>query len=137
VEVIALAGKLRQRVERAAELGSALAEEIQEWVRSGLTMRTVIADDRLSWEVKVEAIEPPFNVWGRRFGDAVQNLRAALDNLVWGLATLGGKTPDKPTSVQFPIVEVRSDWPRESKRIAELPDAARRVLAAPLPIPWT
>lgn len=131
--IVALAERLRQRVARAAELGEELANEIQEWSRSALTMRTYIAEDRLSWEVRVDAADPPFDAWGRLFGDALHNLRAALDNLTWGLASLGGSVPQRPTNIQFPIVAERSDWRSESRRIVELPEPAQRVIEAVQP----
>ena len=71
--------------------------------------------------------------WGRRFGDALHNLRAALDNLTWGLASLGGSVPKRPRSIQFPIVAERSDWLQESRRIDQLPLHAQRAIEAVQP----
>lgn len=132
-EVRELASRLRQRVERAAELGADLANEIQEWPKTGLAVHTYIAEDRLSWEMRAEVSDPPFDAWGRRFGDAIHNLRAALDNLTWGLASLGGAVPERPAAIQFPIVAERSRWQQESKRIAELPEPSKRAIESVQP----
>jgi hypothetical protein len=45
--------------------------------------------------------------FGLIMGDALQNLRGALDHLVWQLSLYGrgGRPPRNPTTVQFPIVK--------------------------------
>lgn len=43
----------------------------------------------------------PLLEWSSRFGDAVHNLRAALDLLTFELCHLEGVGPDKPTQVSF------------------------------------
>jgi len=42
-------------------------------------------------------------LWGVMFGDAIHNLRSALDHLVWQLVRLNGKTPTGDN--QFPICD--------------------------------
>jgi hypothetical protein len=129
-----LARLLRLRVDRAVELGAALGGAIQTWAgRSPVQLQVEIAADRLSWSGVLHVREPDFDVWGRLFGDAVQNLRSALDNLVWGLAHLGGAVPARPKRLQFPVVEDKNDWDAESARIAELPRAARRAIESVQP----
>jgi hypothetical protein len=71
------------------------------------------------------------------FNDAVHNLRAALDNLAWGLATAQGAAPTHPKRVQFPIVESTTDWANEARRTAELPIEAQHAIEAIQPFQRT
>lgn len=45
---------------------------------------------------------PPDEVWGPIIGDAVHNLRSALDHLAWMLATERARR-EKPRQIEFPI----------------------------------
>lgn len=124
-----LAASLRSRVRRAVALGDELGTHIQQWMASEpFRVLANIAADRLSWDMCVEVDPAPFDEWSTRFSDAIHNLRSALDNLVWGLATLDGTVPKNARAIQFPLVGKAADWPAESKRIAELPMAARLAI---------
>ena len=124
-----LATLLRTRVKRSVSVGEELASQIQQWMATNpFHVRGRIADDRLSWDLLVEFDPPPFDEWSIRFGESLHNLRSALDNLVWGLATLDGTEPQRPKALQFPIVEKAADWQSESKRISELSAAARSAI---------
>ena len=125
----ALARRLQARVNRAVQHGEELSRLIQDWMATEpIRTEIVVAPDRLWWELRVDVSSPPYDDWATAFGDGVHNLRAALDNLVWGLATLGGNEPIQPTRVQFPIVERRSEWRMERARISALPPAAQAAI---------
>lgn len=126
----ALAATLRTRLHRTATLGHELAGSIRDWMATEpFRLNATIADDRLSWLARVECVNPPLrDQWSALFSDAVHQLRSVLDNLAWGLATLGGSRPKKPNAIQFPIVEKRKDWTNESRRIAELPVGVRKAI---------
>lgn len=47
-------------------------------------------------------------LWGVIFGDAIHNLRSALDHLVWQLVLLNGKTPSGAN--QFPICDTGANY---------------------------
>lgn len=54
--------------------------------------------------------------WGLIVGDAVHNMRSALDHLAWALAVrhLGGVQPTDRNivrDIQFPVVSKADDWP--------------------------
>ncbi|MBO1768248.1 hypothetical protein [Allobranchiibius sp. GilTou38] len=70
-----------------------------------------IADDRLSYEVRVQMRHsPPLEEWSLILGDALHNLRSALDVLVWSLAeveTLSGKEQKR---LMWPVVVERESW---------------------------
>jgi hypothetical protein len=46
---------------------------------------------------------PPDELWGPIIGDAVHNLRSALDHLVWELATPHARA-ETPRRIEFPII---------------------------------
>lgn len=125
-----LAVSLTRRIERAVEHGQSLAEQIQTWLATEpVTVVPSIADDRLSWELRVSVDNPPpLEAWASIFDDAVHNLRSTLDNLAWGLASLDGREPSKPKSIYFPIVEKRENWEQERRKIAELPASAQAAI---------
>ena len=58
--------------------------------------------------------------WGLLLGDALHNLRCALDHLAWQLAIrkYGGEPTDRKIirNVQFPIVTDQSEWPTHRHR---------------------
>jgi hypothetical protein len=64
------------------------------------------------WTFKVLE-ELPAQEWGLRVGDAVHNLRGALDHMVWQLAlAYSDGPPAKPQSIQFPIYETPDKFHR-------------------------
>jgi len=134
-----LTAQLAERVRSAAEHGAKLGDQIQGWLkREPIKGTAAISDDRLSWELRVDVIEPaPFLRWASTFGDGVHNLRVALDNLAWGLAALDGAQPQKPKAIFFPIVEKRTDWAQQQKQIAELPASAKAAIESIQPFQRT
>ena len=53
--------------------------------------------------------------WGLIIGDAIHNLRGALDHLTWQLAIrhCNGVEPKDANSIQFPFETDRTKWPRK------------------------
>jgi len=133
-----LAHQLSVRIQRAASHTQALANEIDAWTASDpIKLTPHIASDRLSWELRVSVKPPALVEWSTHFDDAVHNLRAVLDNLVWGIAVLDGVTPRQPTKIQFPIVKERTKWKDEVERIAELPEPVRLAIESIQPFQRT
>jgi hypothetical protein len=129
-----LAAELNVRIRRAAVHGETLARAIDGWMATDpIRLRAEIAPDRLSWELRVNLTAPPFAEWATQFDDAIHNLRATLDNLVWGIAILDGAVPKRQKALQFPIVMDRTDWKVEMRRIAELPQAVRVAIESVQP----
>jgi len=68
---------------------------------------------------------PDWRDWGLQLGDAIQNMRAALDHAVWQLVILSGDDPRKHRT-QFPICSTGTDYwcktkdGRSSRRDREL-----------------
>lgn len=72
-------------------------------------------------DIVVEAgTEPPLDAVALTVGDAVHNLRSALDNLAWTLAHLPGP-PKNPKSIYFPVCEKLSAWDKATKDLASIP----------------
>jgi hypothetical protein len=63
--------------------------------------------------------QPPLDdEWGVWIGEIAHNLRSALDGLVYQLAILNGKEPDRETG--FPIYRSRQDFKGRGKRLIDL-----------------
>ena len=92
-----------------------------------------IADDRLSWELRWRIAPIPLDVWGLIFGDAMHNLRSALDNLLSYIARAEDATPRQLAVVQFPIVTDRAEWSESSRRVSMLPQRVREAIEAVQP----
>ncbi|CAM5778851.1 hypothetical protein [Cellulomonas persica] len=100
------------KVARAAQHLSELQARIGLWfATSPFYGDAVVADDRLSWSMRLHVLSPPpLDEWGAYVGDCVHNLRSALDAAVWDLATSGGREPSSPTWISFPIVTTAERW---------------------------
>jgi hypothetical protein len=128
-DLIALARRLHRRFDHASSRGQALADSIATWMsHNEIEMRPVIAEDRLSWELWLDVNHPPLDEWGNLFNDGIHATRTMLDHLTWGLATMDGRAPERPKSVQFPVARTRKDWKNESRKIAELDPRARQAI---------
>lgn len=54
---------------------------------------------------------PPVEHWSLMLGDAVHNLRSALDTCAWEMATVDPAiVPAMPTKIYFPTAKDESDW---------------------------
>ncbi|CAM5423928.1 putative protein OS=Streptomyces griseorubiginosus OX=67304 GN=AQJ54_35720 PE=4 SV=1 [Streptomyces griseorubiginosus] len=93
-------------------------------------VRASIAEDRLSWELRLQVSQsPPLAEWGFRFGEAVNHLRAALDNLIVAIARQTGVTDEKHLKgLMFPICGTLKEWKSRQKALACLPDWCRDAL---------
>lgn len=117
-----------RRYERVLEQGQGLADSIQGWLSEHpMSVSADIADDRLSWQLRVDIDPPPLDDWGFVFGEAVHNLRSCLDNLTWAFANQDG-LPRKPKRVQFPIVRDKKGWESAKSRITELSHTAQLAI---------
>ncbi|MFB6936082.1 hypothetical protein [Streptomyces chartreusis] len=119
------------RLKRAHQLGAELSAGIHAWGgSSSCSARARIAEDRLSWELQLQVSQPPpLADWGFRFGEAVNHLRAALDNLAVAIARQSGVTDEKQLKAfMFPICGTSKEWKSRQKALACLPDWSRDAL---------
>ncbi|WP_328340668.1 hypothetical protein [Streptomyces violaceus] len=120
-----------RRLVRAHQLGAALSADMQAWsVDSPYGVRASIAEDRLSWDLRLQVPQsPPLADWGFRFGEAVNHLRAALDNLIVAIARQSGVTDEKQLrGLMFPICGTLKEWKSRQKALSCLPNWCRHAL---------
>ncbi|MFJ5967269.1 hypothetical protein [Streptomyces sp. NPDC093060] len=119
------------RLTRAHQLGMELSAAMQAWGGGNpYSARASIAEDRLSWELRLQVSQaPPLADWGFRFGEAVNHLRATLDNLVVAIARQSGVTDEKQLkALMFPICGTPKEWTSRQKALGCLPDWCRNAL---------
>lgn len=98
----------------------------------------VLSEDGLVASVILRVKQPaPVDEWALLFGDAVHNLRSALDSLVWELAHIDGNAPRNPRGLYFPIVADEARWPSAAKMLDACPiEVVERIrLMQPFLIP--
>ncbi|MFJ9126613.1 hypothetical protein ACIRJS_21190 [Streptomyces sp. NPDC102340] len=119
------------RLARAHQLGAELSADMQAWLDSApYGAQASIAEDRLSWELQLQVSQsPPLADYGFRFGEAVNHLRAALDNLVVAIARQSDVADEKQLrGLMFPICGTVKEWKSRQKALACLPDWCRDAL---------
>ncbi len=119
------------KIGRAQQHGLELQARIVGWTASANPRPVAtIATDRLSWEVRLSAFDPPpLSEWALILGDAVHNLRSALDVLVWAHVDEGTLSERQARDIAFPIWSDASKWDDNSARLlATVPaEIAQRI----------
>lgn len=64
---------------------------------------------------------PPLEEMSLLLGDAVHNMRSALDALAWELCHLDGQKPANPNKVYFPAVVAESKWREAAENLKSMP----------------
>jgi hypothetical protein len=125
------------RITRAEEQGAQLAASIQSWSqRTNPRGEASVADDRLSWTLRLRFDEPPplETEWNFIFDEAVHNLRSALDNAAVTIGHHSGLTDPKVLGrIQFPISATAAAWADAKSRIKDLPPEYRAAIEAVQP----
>lgn len=119
------------RLERAKQIIRDLTADVQKWAASTpLQLVGNIREDRLQFTVTLEVkAQPPLEQWAYRFGEAVHQLRAALENYLVSIARESGVTESKDLRrIQFPIAASSKEWKESASRIANLPQPVRAVI---------
>lgn len=73
---------------------------------------------RMHWRLRIS--EPYPERWGVLLGDAVTNLRAALDHAFWAAVAAHSGPPSNPASVSFPICRTTASYRRPAKELRPL-----------------
>jgi hypothetical protein len=80
---------------------------------------------------RIERVIEIADHWPLLVGDAIHNLRSALDHLAWQLALrfFNGSTPPDTVirHIQFPIVSDRTTWPGHIHRKYMIPDDVKPI----------
>ncbi len=88
-----------------------LVSAINDWLGSNPYLIEPHFDSATGWiEMRLREVHPPPIEFGLIFGDMINNLRGALDHLVWQLVLANQKTPTDGTG--FPIVKREENWER-------------------------
>lgn len=120
-----------KRLEQAELKIVELKQEINKWLStSPLNCKGLIDDDRLAWKLILTVdTEPDLNKWGLILGEAINHLRALLDNYIYcSCVNLGISDPKKLKLAQFPICSSVSDWKAQRNRIGMLPDDLQKSI---------
>lgn len=103
------------KLDRADEHLEALTSETLAFLQANpFELRGEVDKDAGRYSVRIRLRERPPVRLGLIVGDAVHNLRAALDHLVTNLAILGGA--ERTGQNQFPILRDRPSTPKAHKR---------------------
>lgn len=125
---------------RAVEHQKALAGSTREWQaeRPYRYERTDNCSDRydacvrMEWRLRLEKPYP--ERWSVLVGDAVTNLRAALDHALWAAVVTHSGQPSKPHAVQFPIASTRQKFVELARRLSgTVSEAALGIVEAVQP----
>jgi hypothetical protein len=121
---------------RADEHAQAVKAEIKRWrdSRPYTVTREHNADFTRHSLVAHIGIEPPLLRWTLMVGDAVHNMRAALDHFVYAIAIYeasGQNPPPDERNLLFPICDTCPEFTRtERKRLMSLSDKVREGIEA-------
>jgi hypothetical protein len=111
---------VRAKLARANELIDGLDQEMTAWGRQEpWSMLGEFSDDRTTCTYTLSVrVEAPLTRWALLVGDAVHNLRSALDHVVYALAVKDGEKdpPDWETNLQFPIADDDRAFNRHQRR---------------------
>jgi hypothetical protein len=90
---------------------------------------TLLAPDGSGAEILApEAVRPCLDEWVLIVGDALHNLRSALDATVWEFAHPDGAAPRQPKQVSFPVTEDAGRLDDRAKALRPLPlDLLERI----------
>jgi len=119
------ANEPKRKIARAVKLFREAQNELDEWAATTpVTAHLSPHADRRRIDMVVDLVnEPPLEDAALTIGDAVHNLRSALDNLAWTLAHRNGP-PANPKSIYFPVCEKSSAWTKAKKDLVTVPSVA-------------
>lgn len=127
----------RLKLDRGDQHTRTLAESIDDWKRSGgLDFIRRSSADKLSHEVHLRSDPLPAE-WSLMIGDAVQNIRNALDHLVFALTekALGRPLTEKEErATEFPVERLSPiDATRQRRAMGHLPQLAQDFIMSMQP----
>ena len=124
------------KIDRATEHLETLKSEIRAWLNSepyGVIKKFEPESGRHSLILDVKGAAN-FERYALIAGDCAQNLRCALDHLVYNLALESPKgMPDKPRVLQFPLCDTPDDFNGQRYRIASLTEEAQKFIESKQP----
>ncbi|HEX4400425.1 MAG TPA: hypothetical protein VHZ98_03785 [Galbitalea sp.] len=114
-----------------------LQQRIEEWesLRPLHSKATQVSENELSITVEVH-VAPPLEALATIFGDAIHNLRSALDAATWEMANFEGRSPateDAQRAVHFPLYDDNAKFQKWADRVGSIPDQLLARLEAQQP----
>lgn len=93
------------------------------WDSAGHVWADLTLDDTRKHVESVLRVDvpPPLSEMSLLLGDAVHNMRSALDGLAWELCNLEGKSPAHPRQVYFPAAMNEAEWKSAARNLASMP----------------
>lgn len=110
------------KIGHARDLRAELHSRYAAWAKSTDLNNFVVTidDDRCGWQVRLpDFAGPPVDKWRLILGDAVHNVRSALDHLVWAHADTEGLTEGQQSLLSFPILRKRGEWKKKATMLGE------------------
>ncbi|HEU5270323.1 MAG TPA: hypothetical protein VFU36_10405 [Jatrophihabitans sp.] len=99
------------KVRRADVHIAAINTIIENWLPTVGQPVAAIANDRLSWDVRLSLSTPAsLESLSLTFGDAIHNLRSALDHLVWSYASPDQLDDEARRQLAFPASQTEQSW---------------------------
>ena len=124
----------RERLSHCRELDEArvaahlpeLQQRIEEWeaLRPLRSTAEQVGPNEVWIKLEIGAA-PPLETLATIFGDAIHNLRSALDSVVWEMATFDGAHPataDAERAVQFPLYDDPDKFKKWGERVGSISD---------------
>ncbi len=129
--------EIETKIDRAGEHIDALNGEIRHWAEGNpysVEGEPIGPSSYHRIYVRLHKV-PNVRRWGVLLGDAVHNLRSALDHLVYALAirVTGQDPPPGFDHLQFVIVDEPSDWNGQMWHLKPLSDEIRSLIASVQP----
>lgn len=128
---------VRAKLERAGEHGRLLDQELDAWLKdTPYALSHKVSRDQLRHSVIVSILKPPpLTRWALFVGDAVHNMRSALDHLVYAISVHELKLDPPPNQGRcaFLINDTRDDFRSKHWRIKELSEPVREAIESVQP----
>ena len=118
---------VRAKLDRVEANLHAYSDELRRYIASDPHEVVPKFDSETGWHDVFVHVQTPPLVFGLIAGEAVHNLRSALDHLAWQLANLDGEPPE-PDQVQFPDFSTKPKDFMASKRLNGMRERHRTVL---------
>jgi hypothetical protein len=126
-------GSVLAKIDRACEHTQAIKNEIRAWGdrQPYFITRDVNANSTVYRLIANIGIEPPLQKWTLMVGDAIHNLRSALDHLIYAVAVYeasGQNPPPDENRLSFPICDSPEKFRDSSGKIKSLSAGIRTAI---------
>lgn len=125
------------KIERAREHADLLDKELTAWIDGNpYALHLKVNSDFTRYSVIISILKPPpLQRWSLIFGDAIHNLRSALDHLIYAISihALKADPPPNERRSAFLINDTPSDFKSKHWRVADLSQPVRQAIESVQP----